>query len=362
MGNKHNALGLAIATGLGLSGNADGAVYTATLTEVISYSHNGSAAGALGSSTATWQYDDASGELTQTGGVFDVRFGLGPTTTLFRHSIAGLVIGAGAPAAAESYVCAEGNFGAGVAASLCGNYRLGANAIDESTVIWGPGTSYGRTLGGDDLAIPPPPFPPPQNITAYDGFVEQSLAGVSLAIGNSSCVTVEGEVDCISGYDWRLTLADASPDTAATTAGTPTAPIDVLANDPGVNDPVTLSILVPPDQGGAIAFLDGGSDCADPCTGNKADLRVVLTPSGPTGSGSYDEVFTYQVADGVTTASATVTVAVADDEPPPEEPLTGLRADGGGSALDRFSLALLGLLNALRRFRAGTRRPSGRQP
>ncbi|MCK6371268.1 MAG: hypothetical protein L6Q83_08085 [Gammaproteobacteria bacterium] len=352
MGNRYSTLGLAIATGLGLSGNAGGAVYTATLTQVISYSPNGSVAGALGSSTATWQYDDASGELTQTGGVFNVRFGLGPTT-LFRHTITGLLIGAGAPAAAESFVCTEGTFGTGVGASLCGNYRFGANAIDESTVTWGPGTSYSRTLGGDDLGIPPRPFPPPQNITAYDGFVEQSLSGAALAIGNSSCVTVDGQVDCLSGYDWRLTLADASPDTSATAANTPTAPIDVLANDPGVSDPVTVAILAPPDQGGTVAILNGGNECAEPCTGSKADLRLVLTPAAPSGADAYTEAFTYQVTDGLATASAEVRVEVAADDATPEVPAddldSGLRADGGGSAMDRLLVALLGVLSVFRR-------------
>jgi len=362
MSKQDSALGLAIAAGLGLAGGAEAAVYTATLTEAISYSPNGSVAGGLGSSTATWQYDDLSGLLTQTGGTFDVRFTITPVTTLFRHSITGLLVGAGAPAAADSYVCTEGNFGLGVGASLCGNYRFGANGIDESTVTWGPGTAYARTLGGDDMGIPPQPFPPPQNISAYDGFAEQSLSGTALVIGNRTCVTVDGEVDCLGGYQWTLRLADASPDTAATAANTATAPIDVLANDPGVGDPVTVSILAAPDQGGAVTLLNAGSECADPCTGSKADIRLVLTPSSPSGSGDYAETLTYQVSDGLVTAAAEVTVQVAADAGlpplPPGEPADGLREDAGGSALDALALSWLALLAAARRWRARWRLPA----
>lgn len=343
---RHRHLAAAIAAALAAPSVAWATRYEATLNGVISYSNNGSAAGNIGSSTATWAYDDATDTLGQAGGVFDVRFTITPTTTLFRHSITGLTIGSGAAAIASTFVCTEGNFGAGVGASICGNYRFGVNGINESNVTWGPGVAFSRTLGGDDTGIPPPPVPPAQNITAYDGFTTRSLAGTTLLVGNSRCVS-SVLVDCSlnpevsnAGYDWSLTLADASRDSAATASNTPTDPIDVLANDPGVGDPVTVGILVPPDQGGTVTIINQGADCADPCTGPRADIRLVLTPSAPSGSGAYTETFTYQVSDGVNAASAEVSVQVAaapgggDGDAPGELP-------GGSAALDLSALALL---------------------
>lgn len=344
MNRRDGTLAAAIAATLAAPAVAWAATYTATLTDVVSYSNNGSAAGAISSSTATWTYDDVTGELIQSGGTFEVRFNTSPTNTLFRHSITGLIIGNGAAAAAATFVCTEGNFGSGVNASICGNYRLGANFVNESTTTWGPGTSVSRTLGGDDMGIPPQPFPPPQNLSQYDGFAEQSLAGSTLVLSSATCLSTDEGVVCIAGYDWTLTLADASPDTATTTLNTPTAPIDVLANDPGVGDPVTVSIIAAPDQGGSVAMTNDGAACAEPCTAPRADIRLVLTPSAPGGTAAYTETFTYQVTDGITTASADVVVAVQEGPPtlPPTLSFTGLRDDAGGSALDLVSMALFG--------------------
>jgi len=55
---KHaNALGVAIAATLGATA-ADAATYTASLVSVATYSGNGSSAGNIASSTATFSYDD----------------------------------------------------------------------------------------------------------------------------------------------------------------------------------------------------------------------------------------------------------------------------------------------------------------
>ena len=79
--------------------------------------------------------------------------------------------------------------------------------------------------------------------------------------------------------------------------------IDVLANDsPGVNDAQTLSIVdVNNVTGGATVDFSSGTN-------------VVYTPAaGSTGT----ETFTYVISDGVATASATVTVTVADNSTGP---------------------------------------------
>jgi hypothetical protein len=176
-----SALGAAVAATLAASA-ADAATVSAVLKQDISYSGNGSSSAALGSSTATWEYDDVSGLLSQTGGTFNVRFTITPTTTLFRHSITGLVIGNSAAGSATTYTCAEGNFGGNVGASLCGNYNFGANFANESTATWGPGTATARTVGGDDMSLGAQ-----QSITAYDGFSLVSWAGTALTLSNAVC-------------------------------------------------------------------------------------------------------------------------------------------------------------------------------
>jgi hypothetical protein len=206
MKKQFNALGVAIAATLGAS-VADAATYVLTLKIDTSYSGNGSSNANLNSSTATWSYDDATDLLSQTGGTFNARFTIVPSTTLFRHSITGLVIGNGAAAAATTYTCTEGNFGSGVGASLCGNYNFGANFINESTVTWGPGTAFARTTGGDDKALGPQ-----QSILAYDGFTTLSWTGTQLVLSNAVCnpAAPGNSNGCAtnggfnSGYTWTL--------------------------------------------------------------------------------------------------------------------------------------------------------------
>lgn len=188
MNTKRNVLSLAIAATVGSIGTADAALYDVVLTAQTIYSNNGTSAGNLTSSTATWQYDDVSGLLTQTGGVHNMRATTAPTTTLFRHSITGLVVGAGGTSTATSFVCTEGNFGGGVGASICGNYNLGANFINESTTIWGPGTATARTIGGDDMASGDM-----QSLaTQYNNFVTISFNGSTLIMQNASCLAGPG--------------------------------------------------------------------------------------------------------------------------------------------------------------------------
>jgi hypothetical protein len=208
-----SALGGAIAATLGAS-VADAATFELALKIDTSYSGNGSANANLNSSTATWSYSDATNLLSQTGGTFNVRFTIVPTTTLFRHSILGLVIGNSAVASATDYTCTEGNFGATVGASLCGNYNFGANYFNESTVTWGPGTAFARTTGGDDKALGPQ-----QSILAYDGFSTLSWTGTQLVLSNAVCnpaapgnsngCATNGNFN--SGYTWTLELVPAPP-------------------------------------------------------------------------------------------------------------------------------------------------------
>jgi len=205
---KHSkTLGLAIAATLGTAAT-DASTYTATLTQVTSWNSSGPSTGNISSSTATWSYDDVTGLLTQTGGTFNVRFTITPATTLFRYIATGLVVGGGGAAGATTFTCAEGNFGANVGASVCGNYNFGANFINESTATWGPGTALTRNLGGDDQALGPQ-----QSVAQYDSFTTVSWVGTTLRLSNADCNNVLPgiQTNCatlggayVSGYTWTL--------------------------------------------------------------------------------------------------------------------------------------------------------------
>jgi len=218
MKNK-TILATAVATAVGgVSGTADAATYLATLTQVLTYSNNGTAgtAGNITSSTATWTYDDVTNLLTQTGGTFNNRVSTAPTTTLYRTLTTGLVIGNGAAASATTFVCSEGNFGNGVGASICGNYNLGGNFVNESTATWGPGTATSRTMGGDDVVVGDQ-----QSISGLDGFNTISFNGTTLVLRNASCSTAgAGLVNCTNpgafnvGQQWTMATVVPIPATA----------------------------------------------------------------------------------------------------------------------------------------------------
>jgi hypothetical protein len=208
-------LTMAVAATLGIS-TTDAATIDVQLTGITRYYPPGAnpPTATLSSSTATWQFDDTTGVLTQTGGVFDAPFTGFAATTLFRHSITGLVIGGGDAASASTFICTEGNFGSSfVAASMCGSYNFGSNVIDESSISYGPGVAYGRTIGGDDVVIDGIGATGQQNIADYDGFEMVSWDGVVLTLSNASCNTqfYGSESGCLafpgnanSGYTWTL--------------------------------------------------------------------------------------------------------------------------------------------------------------
>ncbi|MCE7896538.1 hypothetical protein FBQ88_12810 [Gammaproteobacteria bacterium PRO2] len=346
MNRQSNALAMAIAASLG-AGAAQAAVTSVTLTEYLSYSNNGPSVANISSSTATWQYDDVTGVVTQTGGDFNARFNISPPTTLFRHTATDLVIGAGGAASASSWACVEGNFGGNVGANLCGNYSFGANFANESTVVYA-GNTVTRTMGGDDAALGPP-----QSLADLNGMTA-TVNGTSLVLTNGSC-TLSPAANCttISGnplYNKGLSLTfqlplppDAADDSATTHVNTPVA-IDVLANDANLADPVTLSITTPPDHGGSVAITDNGAAasqaCADPCTAPAADIRVTLTPSAIVNTASYSESFGYTVTDASTQSDgATVSVAVNNTLPVANNGSLAIPASGGPQAIDVSAIA-----------------------
>jgi len=216
-------LAVAIAAVLTTSHEAQAATVSALLQSVVSYSSSGSVAANLSSSTATWSFDTVSGVLSQTGGLFDARYSITAASTLFRHSITGMVLGGGAAASATTYTCAEGNFGGNVGASLCGNYNFGANFYNESSTSWGPGTSASRTLGGDDQAVGPQ-----QSIAGFNGTVTIEWAGTTLTLSNATPT---------SGYTWTLAASSAF-------APEPVPGFSVIVDEYGIASRITnLEIL-----------------------------------------------------------------------------------------------------------------------
>lgn len=304
-GNK-NVLACAIAATVGAAAPADAAQHDATLTQVASFSNNGSTVGNISSSTATWQYDDVTQVLTQAGGTFNVRFTIAPTTTLFRHVITGLLIGNAAPASATTFKCNEGNFGGNVSASICGNYTFAANALNDSTTSWGPGVAFARTLGGDDASLGPQ-----QNIGAYDTMTA-TFAGSTLVLSNAGCTPsgngCQGANQGGFNSGYRLTLSTAPPTAVddgpvAVTEGV-AAVIPVGANDVNFTDPSTVEIVTEPTQGTISAISPPGPP---------ANLTITYTANiGALGA----DAFAYRITDG-TAASDTATVTL-DISPVPD--------------------------------------------
>jgi len=99
----------------------------------------------------TCTYDDVANSLACSG-VFDFRTRTSPSPggRHFDRFITDLNITNGSAAGSAAYNCADGGFGAMVGASMCGNYLFGDDGVNDSTVSYGPGLAFSRTLGGDD--------------------------------------------------------------------------------------------------------------------------------------------------------------------------------------------------------------------
>lgn len=154
--------------------------YSVSLADVTFVGTQGAAMANLSQSTATWTYDDATDRVSQASGTFVATYGLALDTVLFNHVTTDLVIGAGSAATATTYSCDEGNFGDLIGANLCGNYTYGPNHDNNSTATWGPGTSYGRTIGGDDAIAGTQ-----QNLADFNAFTTTSWDGSTLVLSNT---------------------------------------------------------------------------------------------------------------------------------------------------------------------------------
>jgi hypothetical protein len=289
--------------GMTVADDAGAAAYAGTLSQILTFSNNSPSGTALNISSSaglSWAYDDVTNLMTQTGGTLNARATTAPTTTLFRQLITGLVIGNGGAASASSYACVEGNFGANVGASICGNYTLGGNFTNDSTTTWGPGTAASRTIGGDDAASGPQ-----QTIAGLNGMTANQT-GPTLVMSNATCTNpaiCNGTTTFNTGYKYTFDLAasaaaDAVDDGPITTAPSVPKLIPVGANDIGFADPVTVTVSSQPANGTITAISDTGPAAAQTIT--------YTATAGYAGNDS----FVYSMTDGTSTDTATVTITV----------------------------------------------------
>ncbi len=247
-------------------------------------------------STVTWTWDGNT--LTGTG-LYSATSSLGSSPfspTILNDSIMDLTIDTGAgTAGATAYTCNEGTFLAGVGASGCGGYQFGGNYTDESATIW-TGTAVSQTISGDDILTASP-----RTIAAYN-FSAVTITGVDglsvgdiVKIGNGTPVGTSGGEALTFQV---VAIIDSAVDDSVGVAANSSATIDVLANDIGFQDPVSVDIVTPAANGSAVV---NGSP------GNQADISISYTPV--TGFEGID-TFEYSVDDGVNQDTATVTVTV----------------------------------------------------
>ena len=168
--------------------SGSGTVYTM----ITDGSHTG---GSVGASTATWDWD---GTTLSSSGLYTSLQALGSspyTSSIQADSVIDLSI-TGGTASATSYSCVEGTFLAGVGASSCGGYSFGTDTIDNSTTVWGPGTSISQTIGGDDVASGSPrsiaTFD--YSVTAFDGTTLTVGTGIGLGSQGGEVMTFTAAV------------------------------------------------------------------------------------------------------------------------------------------------------------------------
>ena len=146
-------------------------------------------------------------------------------------------------ASATAYSCLEGTFFPGIGASGCGGYTFEGNFVDDSNSIWGPGTAFSQTLGGDDLTWPTEVFnnTGQRSIAAYDfshfhvavledfnsGPGHESIDWTTLVIGNGVALSSAGSNWMCFQNDWApLIIPDPGCEAAIAAA---VAPVPVPA-------------------------------------------------------------------------------------------------------------------------------------
>ena len=137
-------------------------------------------------STAVWDWD---GTTLSSTGLYSAASSIGSspyTASILADNITDLSISGGV-ATGTAYSCEEGTFLAGVGASGCGGHNFGANNLNESATVWGPGLTISQTIGGDDVST----AGAPRDISAYN-FSSAVFDGTTLTVGTGIAVGSAG--------------------------------------------------------------------------------------------------------------------------------------------------------------------------
>lgn len=244
-------------------------------------------------------------EETQTlacSGTLHLRSQTNPTANgrVFDRYLTDLRIVAGDPAGTGGFLCENApgtsqaaGFGALVGANICGNYTLGGDFNDNSTLVY-DGITVSRVFAGDDVASGLP-----QSIELY------GLSVVQFQGSGGSLVLESADWDANSSFGTQMTFAigseaqaGAGDDNFELAMDSEQVLLDVLANDHGFESPVTVSILTAPANGSASVTGSPGAPAA---------VRIAYTPNP--GFSGFDSLV-YEVTDGTTTDAAAVTLSV----------------------------------------------------
>lgn len=269
-------------------------------------------------STATWDWNPTTSVLTGTGTYEPATFlNSNPAgSSILADRVVDLVINTVTQTTtATSYECVEGTFVASVGSNACGDYSLGANFTNDSSIafnVGGDAQCVQRTLGGDDSSIGLT-----RGLTTAAGGAgcdatagafplwtivrDDKTDGGTLILSNGLCQTCAN----VSYMTFKYTTAPANganPDAASTIEGRP-VDIKVMGNDGGFADPVTVTIVTPPANGSVVISGSPG-----PAVG------ILLTYTPAAGFQGID-TFEYSASDGVQADTAAVTVTVGTAEP-----------------------------------------------
>ncbi len=260
-------------------------------------------------STAVWTWDAATGILSMTG-IFQTTSFISSNANgspVVSDRVVDLVIDTvNDTATAASYRCVEGTFIATVGSNGCMNISLGGDFTNNSSALYDVGGNAGcvqRTVGGDDtilgntrglmtVAAAPPCDPQDGAFDLWVVELDNTASGGQLIIRNGIPIT-----NASTNFLTFTAAPDAVDDTATGVQGAPIS-IDVLANDSGFANPVTVTATVPAN---GTAIVNGSP-------GDQGGIDVTYTPdAGFSGT----DTFTYTVVDAnAATDTATVTVTV----------------------------------------------------
>ncbi|MGI9344536.1 MAG: VPLPA-CTERM sorting domain-containing protein [Gammaproteobacteria bacterium] len=184
---------VAVAVGAALGGvAAQAAIVGVELTSGVAGSMGAPSGLILSNSTATWTYDTVTGVVTGSGDLVQ-QSQVAPTIPgqVFTRTVGDLSFGGGINATGSSFDCVDGSFSNAVFASFCGNYNFGGNYANESSISYGPGLAFSRTVGGDDVELGAQ-----QSISEYDGSTttENGLnIGDTIVISNITAAVTAGQ-------------------------------------------------------------------------------------------------------------------------------------------------------------------------